>query len=145
MGRVSRLAGGAAHLKRTLLLDAGALIGLARGDIKVRAVMAAALLRGFEVVVPTPVVAQVHRGGRHQARTDRVLGDVDAFLSTSLHTARYAGELLARTDMSDAVDAIVAAEALKGVPSMVLTTDVHDLARLVEGGQGSRSVEVVGI
>ena len=47
--------------------------------------------------------------------------------------------------MSDAVDAIVAAEALTTVPSMVLTSDANDLARLVEAGQESRLVEVVGI
>ncbi len=132
-------------MKRKLLLDAGALIGLSRGDIKVRSAMAAALLRDYEVVVPTPVVTQVHRGGRHQARTDRALGEVDAFVPTSLQTARHAGELLARTGMSDAVDAIVAAEALGDVPSMVLTSDAHDLARLVEAGPGSRLVEVVEI
>ncbi len=132
-------------MKRRLLLDAGALIALSRGDIKTRVAVAAALLRDYEVVVPTPVVAQVHRGGRDHARADRVLGDVDAFLPTSLQTARHAGELLARAEMSDAVDAIVAAEALIGVPSMVLTSDVGDLARLVEAGQRSRLVEIVGI
>jgi predicted nucleic acid-binding protein len=130
---------------RSLLLDAGALIGLSRGDSRVCATLAAALDRGYEVYVPTPVVAQVHRGGRHRAQTDRVLGDVDAFLPTSLQIARHAGELLARTEMSDAVDAIVAAEALKGGPTVVLTSDANDMARLVEAGPGSRSVEVVGI
>ncbi len=132
-------------MKRTLLLDVGALIGLSRGDRRVCAVLAAALVRGYDVQVPTPVVAQVHRGGRHQAHTDRVLGDVDAFLPTSLQTARHAGELLARSELSDAVDAIVAAEALRGGPTLVLTSDAHDLARLVEAGPGSRRVEVVGI
>ena len=132
-------------MKPRLLLDTGALIGLSRGDIRVRAALEEALLRGYEVLVPTPVVAQVHRGGRHQARTDRVLGEVDDFLSTSLQTARHAGELLARADMSDAVDAIVAAEALGGGASMVLTSDADDLARLVGAGPRSSSVEVVGI
>ncbi len=132
-------------MKRSLLLDAGALIGLSRGDSQVCAVLASALTRGYEVCVPTPVVAQVHRGDHRQAQIDRVLGDVDSFLPTSLQTARHAGELLARAGMSDAVDAIVAAEALQGGPTMVLTSDAHDLARLVEAGPGSRSVEVVGI
>ncbi len=132
-------------MRRRLLLDAGALIALARGDIKVRAAMAVALLRDYEVVVPTPVVAQVHRGGRDHARTDRVFGDVDAFLPTSMQTARHAGELLAQAGMSDAVDAIVAAEALRDVPSMVLTSDASDLARLVEAGQEPGLVEVVAI
>lgn len=132
-------------MSRRLLLDAGALIGLVRGDIRVRAAMAVALLRDYAVVVPTPVVAQVHRGGRNRALTDRVLGDVDAFLPTSLETARHAGELLAHAGMADAVDAIVAAEALARGPSMVLTSDAADLARLVEAGQASHSVEVVGI
>jgi rRNA-processing protein FCF1 len=132
-------------VKRTLVLDAGALIALARGDIRVRAALAAALVRDYEVVVPTPVVAQVHRGGRDHARTDRVLGDVDDFLPTRMQTARQAGELLARAGMSDAVDAIVAAEALSAAPTMVLTGDAQDLARLVEAGQDPSSVEIVRI
>ncbi len=131
-------------MRRRLVLDAGALIALSRGDIKVRAALASALVRGYEVIVPTPVVAQVHRGGPDRARTDRVLGEVNSFLPTSLESALHAGELLARARMSDAVDAIVAAEALADEPSMVLTSDFHDLARLVEAGHRSR-VEVVGI
>jgi predicted nucleic acid-binding protein len=145
MGRVTRLAPQAGQMRRMLVLDSGALIGLVRGDIRARAVLAAALARDYEVVVPTPVVAQVHRGGRDHAQTDRVLGEVDAFLPTSTQMARQAGELLARAEMSDAVDAIVAAEALVGAPSMVLTSDAHDLARLVEAGQEPDLVEVVGI
>lgn len=107
--------------------------------------MAAALVRDYAAVVPTPVIAQVYRGARDRARTDRVLGDVDAFLPTTVETARHAGGLLARAGMSDAVDAIVAAEALMGVPSMVLTSDAKDLARLVEAGQEPSLVRVVGI
>jgi hypothetical protein len=132
-------------MSRRLVLDAGALIGLARGDIRARAVMAEALVRDYAVVVPTPVVAQVHRGGRDHASTDRVLGDVDAFQPTSPKSARDAGELLARAGMSDAVDAIVAAEAMTDGPTMVLTGDAGDLARLVEAGQEPSLVEVVGV
>lgn len=132
-------------MSRRLLLDAGALIALSRGDARVRAVLISALERHYAVAVPTPVVAQVHRGGRDHAQTDRVLGDVDDFIPTSLQTARHAGELLASAGMSDAVDAIVAAEALAGGPSMVLTSDADDLASLVEAGPRSRRVEVVGI
>lgn len=66
-------------------------------------------------MIPTPVLTQVHRGGRDRAWVDRVVKAVDALLPTSVQAARRAGELLARSGMSDAVDAIVAAEALLSV------------------------------
>ena len=43
------------------------------------------------------------------------------------------------------MDALAAAVALMGAPSMVLTSDAHDLARLVEAGQVPHAVELVGI
>ena len=132
-------------MTRRMLLDAGALIALSRGDGGARAVLASALARGYQIVVPTPVVAQVHCGGRSHARTDRILNGIDDFSPTSLQTARHAGELLARAGMTDAVDAIVAAEALAGAHTVVLTGDMDHLSRLVEAGPGPELVEVVGI
>jgi len=95
-----------------LILDAGALIALARGDVQTRAFIERTLLDGVLVEVPMPVLAQVHRGGHDRARTDRALRWIDRFVPTSERRARAAGELLGRAGLSDAIDAIVAAEAL---------------------------------
>jgi hypothetical protein len=66
-------------------------------------------------------------------------------LPTSLETARHAGELLGRAGQSDAIDAIVAAEALSGTPAAILTSDPGDLTALVEAGGGSGTVAIVAV
>jgi hypothetical protein len=77
--------------------------------------------------------------------TDRVLNAVEMHLPTSLDLARLAGDLLGRAGRSDAIDAIVAAEALSGTPAVILTSDPGDLAALVEAGGGSGRVAIVAI
>ena len=118
---------------RRLVLDAGAILALARGDGDTRAAVERARREGYVVVIPTPVLAQVHRGGRDRAWIDRVVNAVDALLPTTAAVARRAGELLARSNTTDAVDAIVAAEALVSTPALILTSDPDDLMRLVDG------------
>ena len=118
--------------KPRLVLDAGAILALARGAPAARAKLKRAARECYVVIVPTPVVAQVHRGGRTKAAMDRALRAVDIYAPTSVETARHAGELLARAGMADAVDAIVVAEALAGSRSTILTSDPEDLSCLVE-------------
>ncbi len=96
-------------------------------------------------MIPTPVLTQVHRGGRDRAGVDRVVMAVDALLPTSIEVARRAGELLARSGTSDAVDAIVAAEALLSVPSLVLTSDARDIMLSIEGQPEAAAVRVIAI
>jgi predicted nucleic acid-binding protein len=130
---------------RRLILDAGGILALARGSGLARAALARAVREGYVVVIPTPVLAQVHRGGRDHAQVDRVVKAVDALLPTSEQVARRAGELQAKAGSSDAVDAIVAAEALASVPSLILTSDPDDLARLLEGEREAARVAVMGV
>lgn len=125
-----------------LILDAGALIALARGDVHARAFIERILVDEVLVEMPTPVLAQVHRGGHDRARTDRALRWIERFVPTSEHVARAAGELLARSGLSDAIDAIVAAEALAGTPAVVLTSDRKDIGRLVDADEAGRRVHV---
>lgn len=125
-----------------LILDAGALIALARGDVQTRAFIERLLLDEVIVEVPAPVLAQVHRGGRERAKTDRALRWIDRYVPTSERTARDAGELLARSGLSDAIDAIVAAEALVGTPAVILTSDAEDIGRLVDANEAGRPVHV---
>jgi predicted nucleic acid-binding protein len=128
-----------------LILDAGGILALARRDGLARAALDRAIREGFVVVIPTPVLAQVYRGGRDRADVDRALNKVDAFLPTSERVARRAGELQAKTGTTDAVDAIVAAEALASVPALVLTSDARDLDRLLEGEPEAARVAVIGV
>jgi hypothetical protein len=130
---------------RRLILDAGAILALARGDGDTRAALERARREGYVVVIPTPVLTQVHRGGRDRAWIDRVVNAVDAPLPTSAPVARRAGELLARSGSSDAVDAIVAAEALQSTPALILTSDPDDMQRLVEGEPEAADLRIVGI
>ena len=130
---------------RRLILDSGAIHALTRGGGDARAALERARREGYVVVIPTPVLAQVHRGGRDRAWVDRVVNTVDALLPTSANVARRAGELLARSGTSDAVDAIVAAEALLSIPALILTSDPDDLNRLVEGEPEAASLRVIGI
>lgn len=135
----------AVSLRHRFVLDAGAIMALARGDPRARAFLEIALAEEHLVLVPTPVLAQVHRGAHHHATTDRVLGSVDQFAPTSVSIARDAGELLGRAGQSAAVDAIVAAEALVGAPAAVLTSDPGDIAALVEAGGGLGRVAILGV
>lgn len=144
MGRV-RAASGSASGRSRLILDAGALIALARGDRRARAVLELALDEHLLVQVPTPVLAQVHRGDRDHARSDRVLQAVDEYVPTTERIARRAGELLGRAGLADAIDAIVAAEAINGAPAAILTSDPDDLADLVMAGGGQASVSIQGV
>lgn len=103
------------------------------------------MLRLPPFVCPPPVLAQVHRGGRDGAMVDRVVDAVDALLPTSADVTRRAGELLASSGMTDAVDAIVAAEALTSVRALILTSDPEDLARLLEDQREAGGIRLIGI
>lgn len=136
---------GALPRSRRLILDSGAIIAVAHGDGLARATLERARREGYVVVIPTPVLTQVHRAGRDRAGVDRVVKAVDALLPTSSQVARRAGELLGHSGTSDAVDAIVAAEALLSAPSLVLTSDARDIMLLIEGQPEASAVRVVAI
>lgn len=127
-----------------LVLDAGGVLDLANGDRRAWARVAVALEMGFTVIVPTPVVAQVHRSGQRGQAVDRVLATVGRAVPTIDRIARLAGELLGASGAEDAVDAIVVAEALAGQPSAILTSDATDLARLLDGQADRPLVAVFG-
>lgn len=130
---------------RRLILDAGGILALSRGDGDARAALERARREGYVVVVPTPVLAQVHRGGRDRARIDRIINTVDALLPTSEDVARRAGELQAMAGTSDPVDAIVVAEALAAVPALILTSDPDDLRRLLDGQPSAGRIMIIAV
>lgn len=109
-------------------LDAGALIGLERGDPNVGELIADALRRGHALDVPAGVLAQVWRGGPRQARLANLLGaDEVSVVALEAETARLVGILCGATGTTDVVDAHVALHArVHGLA--VLTSDPEDLA-----------------
>ncbi len=127
------------------MLDAGGILALSRGDGDARAALERARAGGYVVVIPTPVLAAVHRGGRDRAHVDRVVNKVDALLPTSAETARRAGELLGASGSDDPVDAIVVAEALAAVPSVIITSDPGDIRRLLQTRSDGGRVAVVAV
>jgi predicted nucleic acid-binding protein len=118
-----------------LILDAGAVIALARGDSRLRARLRAAAEDDADVVVPPIVVTQTFRGSPGDARINRLL-KVVLVPPVGLELAREAGALLGTASLSDAADAQVAAEALRQGPSVILTSDPDDLRQLIQGRPG---------
>jgi PIN domain nuclease of toxin-antitoxin system len=113
-----------------LVLDAGALLAVERGDREIAALLKRELLAGRVPLTHGGVVAQVWRGGSgRQARLARLLPGVDV---TPLDDAlgRRAGVLLGRARGTDAVDAAVIAIAADG--DIVLTSDPDHLRALAE-------------
>jgi hypothetical protein len=127
--------------RRSLILDAGALIALSRGDRTVRAHLAAALQERAAVIVPPVVLTQTMRGGSGDVMVHRLLQTAFVpFVGKRLAIA--AGVLLGQADMADAADAQVMAEAIRSGPSILLTSDLVHLQRLAAGRS---DVRVLGI
>lgn len=125
----------------SIILDAGAFVALERGDRATWRRLKAALLSGSPPMTHGGVIAQVWRGGSgHQTRLARSLQAVET-VPLDEELGRRAGVLLARSGLSDAVDAALAAMAAHG--DRIITSDPHDLAALV--AVTNRRVDVVPI
>lgn len=90
-----------------IILDAGALIGIDRGDRRVAGLIELARRAGGEVATSAPVVAQAWRDGATQARLGRALPMIDV-APVGLDDAKRAGELLGSAGTADVIDALVA-------------------------------------
>lgn len=115
-----------------LILDSGAVIGFTRGNHDVAAAIRIAVQRGEEVVVPPVVVAETIRGDRRDAPVHRLLNAVRVTFA-GLRAGRVVGELLGAAGMSNAADALVMAESIRGGSCVLLTSDVDDMSRLAAG------------
>ena len=112
-----------------LILDSGAVIALSRGEDRPRALLRRAVELGMDIRIPVAVLAETLRGGARDAPIHRVRNAVDVF-PTEERTSRLAGSLLGATGGTNAVDALVAAEAVLSEAD-VLTTDPDDLRALL--------------
>ena len=117
---------------RRLLLDAGAVIGLTRGDHRVRAWLGRAVEDDLDVVIPAVVIAETTRGGSRDAIINRLIAGASVSDADEA-IARSAGRLLAAAASDATIDALVIAEAPRSPATIVLTSDPDDLDRLNVG------------
>jgi PIN domain len=110
-----------------LVLDAGALIAVDRGDRDVQRDIQDALRAGTPVRTNANAVAQVWRNGARQARLARLLRDIKIEPITREDGYR-AGELLGATRTKDVVDATIA--LLAKAKDKLYTSDPADLQKL---------------
>ena len=113
-----------------IVLDAGALIALDRGDKHMIALLQRALAQRRTFRVPAGVVGQAWRDGRLQATLARFLRSEEvAIIPLDEHLARSCGELCAAANSPDVIGASVVIIAREWRDPIV-TSDPHDLRRL---------------
>jgi predicted nucleic acid-binding protein len=114
----------------SLVLDAGALIAVERGDRDTAAVIEVARQEHRSVVVPAGVVGQVWRGGGRQARLARLLNAHDVLVEPLTDAAaRAAGVLCGTAGTTDVIDASVVLIARRH-DATVISSDRIDLEAL---------------
>jgi hypothetical protein len=111
-----------------LILDAGFLVSVDRGERSAQEFLTAALVHETPLTTTHPVVAQVWRNGTQQARLARFLQSV---VIIALDNGPEVGKLLARSVASDVVDAHLVVVAVQRSEPLV-TGDVDDLKLLVD-------------
>lgn len=113
-----------------IVLDAGALIALDRGDKRMIALLQRAFARGRAFRVPAGVVGQAWRDGHLQAALARFLRSegVDV-VPLDGQLARFCGELCGASNTSDIIDASVVILARQRRDT-IITSDPNDLQRL---------------
>lgn len=113
-----------------IVLDAGALIALERGDPRMRALCREGLRAGARLVVPAGVLAQVARGGgRQHALRALLAAAMTEVPALDRVLAEAVGDLCGRTRTSDVVDASVVLTARR-LNALVITSDPGDLRQL---------------
>ena len=108
-----------------MILDAGFLVSIERGERAAQEFLTAALRHGTPLCTTHPVVAQVC-GGIRQSRLARFLQTV---VVHSFDDGIAVGTILARSRTTDVVDAHLVAVAVR-LAQPILTGDVTDLEAL---------------
>ncbi len=118
------------HTAAGIVLDAGALIALNRGDKRMIALLQRALVQGRAFRVPAGVVGQVWRDGRFQVTLARFLRSEEvAIIPLDEQLARSCGELCGAANSQDVIDASVVIIA-REQRDPIVTSDPNDLRRL---------------
>lgn len=111
-----------------LVLDAGALLAVERGDHDVIAAIKKQRLLGRLARTHGGVIGQVWRGGAgRQAQLSRVLSSVDVF-PLDAELGKRAGVLLGQAGAKDVIDAAVV--LLAADDDLIITSDPGDLRPL---------------
>lgn len=110
-----------------LVLDAGALVAIDRGDRRTHLMLQKA--GRTKAATSCAVLAQVWRDGTRQSRLAMALKGIDTF-SLNGDVDRRIGELLRRAGTSDAVDGHVALLTRPG--DYVVTSDPDDIGHLLD-------------
>jgi predicted nucleic acid-binding protein len=111
------------------MFDTGALIALERGHDRMRRVHRLAVETGFDMVAPTPVIAEWWRAGRGEKERRRILRTMIEEPPDG-HVARLAGIAIGAVS-AGVVDALImAAASIRS--DTVYTSDLGDLERLLE-------------
>jgi hypothetical protein len=122
-----------------LVLDSGGLSALCGTSHQARERLRWISRHLGDVLIPAAVLVECVTGdGGRDAEINRVLGvlvrDDAELVGADEVTARRAGALRYRARTDDGIDALVAAVAAgDGSPAVVLTSDPHDLTRLLAG------------
>lgn len=125
----------------TLVLDAGALVALERGDRAMWRRLEVERRSGEPPVTHGGVVAQVWRGGSgRQVPLARALAGIEV-VPLDDELGRRSGVLLGRAGTTDAIDAGVA--LLAADDDRIVTSDPEDLHRLVVAN--GRHVDVIAV
>lgn len=113
----------------SVVLDAGALLAIERGDRRIAAVLKAELAAGRSPRTHGGVIGQVWRGGTgRQARLAKALQGVE-IVAIDDALGRRVGILLGRSGRTDVIDAGVVLIADEGDEVFTADrTDLHDLA-----------------
>jgi hypothetical protein len=118
-----------------IMLDAGALIALDRGDKRMIALLQRALAQGRAFRVPAGVVGQAWRDGRVQVTLARFLRSEEVeIIPLDKELARSCGELCGASNTTDIIDASVVILA-RDRRDAIFTSDPNDLKRLDPAAQ----------
>lgn len=125
-------------MAEVLILDSEAVNALANASRRsvaaqrARAILRVAAEHHAVVRIPSPVLAEVSRGGARDAAVDRLIASGVGVVDLSRRMAQRAGALLSRhgLDSSHAVDAFVVATAAVLGDALIATHDPDDLERL---------------
>jgi len=111
----------------SLVLDAGALLAIDKGDRETAAVIEVARQDNRAVIVPAGVVGQAWRAGGRQARLARLLNAPDVHVESLTDAgARAAGVLCGTAGTTDVIDASVVLVARRH-RATVVSSDRADL------------------
>ena len=97
---------------------------------------------GGRLVVPLVIVAQALEGGAGDRAIREIVESAHAASGIDLERATEAAALMRRSGVRDVADALVAVEALRSVPSIVITSDRVDIRRLLDADPSGSRVEV---